>query len=165
MHIMQFPFIEPSGQGWMQLEELATAFILSALIGLEREFRQKSAGLRTYTIIGVAAALMMIVSKYGFGDVLRSGLVVLDPSRVAAQIVVGIGFIGGGVIFVGRNAVRGLTTAAIMWLTTGIGMACGSGLLLLAVVVTGAHFVVVIGFRWVEQRLPQARKNDMEESK
>jgi putative Mg2+ transporter-C (MgtC) family protein len=156
MRIMQFPFVEPSGQGWTQFEELATAFVLAALIGLEREYRQKSAGLRTYTIIGLAAALMMIISKYGFTNVLRPGHVVLDPSRVAAQIVVGIGFIGGGVIFIGRNVVRGLTTAAIMWLTTGIGMACGAGLPLLAVAATGGHFIVVFGFRWIEFHLPRS---------
>jgi putative Mg2+ transporter-C (MgtC) family protein len=85
-----------TGQGWLQLEELALAFILSALVGLEREIRQKAAGLRTYTLVGVSAALFMLISKYGFMDVLESGRVAVDPSRVAAQVVSGIGFIGGG---------------------------------------------------------------------
>ena len=84
-------FGEPIGQSWLQLSELALAFVLSALIGLEREIRQKSAGLRTYTLVGVSSALIMLVSKYGFTDVLENGRVVLDPSRVAAQIVSGIG--------------------------------------------------------------------------
>src|SRR5580700_6425957 len=118
-------FFQSSGQGWGQIADLALALVLSALIGLEREFRQKSAGLRTYTLVGLAAALIMLVSKYGFGDVLSAGRVVLDPSRVAAQIVTGIGFIGGGVIFMRREVVQGLTTAAIVWLTAGVGMACG----------------------------------------
>ena len=87
---------------------------MSALIGLEREYRQKSAGLRTHTLVGVAAALFMLVSKYGFSDVVLTGRITLDPSRVAAQIVSGIGFLGAGIIFVRRDAVRGLTTAALI---------------------------------------------------
>jgi putative Mg2+ transporter-C (MgtC) family protein len=84
---------EPFGQGWLQIFDLAVALFLSAIIGLEREVRQKSAGLRTHTLIGFSSGLIMLVSKYGFSDVLGKG-VVLDPSRVAAQIVSGIGFIG-----------------------------------------------------------------------
>src|SRR5271170_7236045 len=121
-------FGEVAGQGWVQISELSMALFLSALIGLEREIRVKSAGLRTHTVVGLSAALIMLVSKYGFGDVLEANRVVLDPSRVAAQIVTGIGFIGGGLIFVRRDSVRGLTTAAIVWLTTAVGMACGAAL-------------------------------------
>jgi putative Mg2+ transporter-C (MgtC) family protein len=146
----------PSGQGWKQMGELGLAFALSSLIGLEREWRQKSAGLRTYTLVGVGAALFLIVSKYGFSDVLGSR-VVLDPSRVAAQIVTGIGFIGGGLIFVRGDAVRGLTTAAIVWVTAAIGMACGAGLAILAIVVTAAHFVVVFVYPSLVARLPRSR--------
>lgn len=152
------PFGSP-GQGWTQLAELATAFALSALIGLEREYRQKSAGLRTYTVVGIGAALFMLVSKYGFADVLQNGRVVLDPSRVAAQIVTGIGFIGGGVIFMRSDLVRGLTTAAIVWLTAAVGMACGAGLPILAVAVTGAHFIIVFAFPSISQRIPRAGMN------
>jgi putative Mg2+ transporter-C (MgtC) family protein len=83
------------GQGFKQFLELGSAFLLSAAKGLEREVRHKSAGLRTYTLVGTTAALFLLVSKYGFMDVLAKELVVLDPSRVAAQIVTGIGFIGG----------------------------------------------------------------------
>jgi putative Mg2+ transporter-C (MgtC) family protein len=146
----------PSGQGLLQLGELALAFVLSSLIGLEREWRQKSAGLRTHTLVGVGAALFLIVSKYGFTDVLGPR-VVLDPSRVAAQVVTGIGFIGGGLIFVRGDAVRGLTTAAIVWVTAAIGMACGAGLALLAIAVTGAHFVVVFVYPGLAARLPRSR--------
>jgi putative Mg2+ transporter-C (MgtC) family protein len=113
-------FFNVTGQSWLQLEELTLAFMLSALVGLEREIRQKSAGLRTYTLVGVSAALFMLISKYGFMDVISNGRVVVDPSRVAAQIVSGIGFIGGGVIFMRRDVVRGLTTAASVWLTAAL---------------------------------------------
>ena len=145
------------GQGWLQIGELALAFVLSALIGLEREIRHKSAGLRTYTLVGFAAALIMLVSKYGFGDVLAADRVVLDPSRIAAQIVTGIGFIGGGLIFVRRDSVRGLTTAATVWLTAAVGMACGAGLPILALFVTLGHFIVVFLFPYVVVRLPKSR--------
>jgi putative Mg2+ transporter-C (MgtC) family protein len=148
---------EQSGQGWTQLGELGLAFVLSALIGLEREIRHKSAGLRTYTLVGFASALIMLISKYGFGDVLENYRVVLDPSRIAAQIVTGIGFIGGGLIFVRRDSVRGLTTAAIVWLTAAIGMACGAGLPILALGATVGHFVVVMTFPFIARRLPKSR--------
>jgi putative Mg2+ transporter-C (MgtC) family protein len=91
------------------------------------------------------------------GDVIEANRVVLDPSRVAAQIVTGIGFIGGGLIFVRRDSVRGLTTAAIVWLTTAVGMACGAGLPILAIFVTGLHFVVVFAFPLVVERLPRSK--------
>jgi putative Mg2+ transporter-C (MgtC) family protein len=150
-------FPEPVGQGLLQFSELGLALILSALIGLEREIRQKSAGLRTYTLVGLASALIILISKYGFTDILADGRVVLDPSRMAAQIVSGIGFIGGGVIFVRKDLVRGLTTATTIWVTSAVGMACGAGLPLLAIAVTAANFVVVFGFRPLERRLPKSR--------
>ena len=142
------------GQGVKQFVELGTAFVLSAAVGLEREIRQKSAGLRTYTIIGTIAALFLLISKYGFTNVLADGRVVLDPSRVAAQIVSGIGFIGAGLIFVRGDRVKGLTTAATVWLVTGIGMACGAGLPLLALAVTCAYFIVAFVFPLVLRLLP-----------
>lgn len=142
------------GQGAKQLYELGAAFVLSAVIGLEREARRKSAGLRTYTVVGTSAALFLLISKYGFNDVLRSGQIVLDPSRVAAQIVTGIGFIGAGLIFVHNDRVQGLTTAATVWLVTAVGMACGAGLLLLAVVVTIAYFIVAFLFPALIRLLP-----------
>jgi putative Mg2+ transporter-C (MgtC) family protein len=145
------------GQGGIQILELALAFALSAMIGLEREIRQKSAGLSTYTVVGFASALIMLVSKYGFSNILEVNRVVLDPSRVAAQIVSGIGFIGGGLIFVRRDNVRGLTTAAIVWLTAAVGMACGAGLPILAIVVTAGHFLIVFAFPPIVARLPKSR--------
>jgi putative Mg2+ transporter-C (MgtC) family protein len=144
--------LAPLGQSWEQVGELGLAFVLSALIGLERELRQKPAGLRTLTIVGFASALFILISKYGFSDVPGASV---DPSRVAAQVVSGLGFIGGGLVFVRRDAVRGLTTAAVVWLTAAVGMAAGAGLPLLALLVTAGHFVIVYGFTPVAARLSQ----------
>ncbi|KIU16378.1 MgtC/SapB family protein [Mycolicibacterium llatzerense] len=146
-------FFGGPGQGSRQIIELVVAFGLTSLIGLEREIQGKSAGLRTQTIVGTAAALIMLVSKYGFGDVLTPGLVVVDPSRVAAQIVSGIGFLGAGIIIVRRGSVHGLTTAASVWESAAIGMAAGAGLLLLASVMTGMHLLIIVGFMPLARRL------------
>jgi putative Mg2+ transporter-C (MgtC) family protein len=148
---------EPAGQTGLQLAELGLAFVLSFLIGLEREIRQKSAGLRTYTLVGFSSALIILISKYGFTNILEPNRIVVDPSRIAAQVVSGIGFIGGGVIFVRKDVVRGLTTAATVWLTSAVGMACGAGLPVLAITVFGGHFVVVGLFPLIERRLPRSR--------
>ena len=142
-----------SGEGWRQAGELGLALLLSAAVGLEREIRQKDAGLRTHTLVGIGAAMFMLISKYGFTDVLESRLVVLDPSRVAAQIVSGIGFLGAGLIFVRRDSVRGLTTAASIWVTAAIGAAAGAGLAVLAVLGTGIYFVVALAFPLVTRLL------------
>src|SRR5882757_6029134 len=147
------PFFGGPGQGTRQLVELFVAFGLTALIGLERELQGKSAGLRTQTIVSTAAALILLVSKYGFQDVLVEGLVVVDPSRVAAQIVSGIGFLGAGIIIFRRGSVHGLTTAAAVWESAAIGMAAGSGLVLLACTVTAMHFIIVLGFMPLSRRL------------
>jgi len=145
-----------NGEGWRQAAELGLALVLSAAIGLEREIRQKNAGLRTHTLVGVGAALFMLISKYGFTDVLQPRLVVLDPSRVAAQIVTGVGFLGAGLIFVRRDSVRGLTTAASIWVTAAIGSASGAGLPELAALATGIYFVVALAFPLAVRRLPRS---------
>jgi putative Mg2+ transporter-C (MgtC) family protein len=145
-----------NSEGWRQTGELSLAVLLSALIGLEREIRQKSAGLRTHTLVGVGAALFMLISKYGFTDVLQPGRVILDPSRVAAQIVTGVGFLGAGLIFVKRDSVRGLTTAAAVWVTAAIGAAAGAGLPVLAAFTTALYFVVAIAFPQITRRLPRS---------
>ena len=108
---------------------LMLAGVLGGLIGAEREWRGKVAGTRTHLLVALGAALMLLVSRHGFGG---QG----DPSRVAAQIVSGIGFIGAGAIMVDRHSVHGLTTAAGIWVAAGIGMASAAGLYLLAVVTT-----------------------------
>lgn len=138
-----------------QLLELLLAFGLSALVGLEREVRGKSAGVRTQTIVGTSSALILLVSKYGFNDVLGHD-VVLDPSRVAAQIVSGVGFLGAGLIITRQGAIRGLTTAAAVWETAAIGMAAAAGLWQLAVAVTILHFVITLGFTALLTQLPGA---------
>ena len=149
------------GQGWLQLGELALAFVLSALVGLERQLRGKSAGLRTQAIVGTSAALFLLVSKYGFTDVLGPH-VSLDPSRVAAQIVTGIGFLGAGLILTRRGAVHGLTTAASVWETAAIGMAAGAGLWVLALAVTALHFVIAYGLTAVTRLLPRGRNAQLQ---
>jgi putative Mg2+ transporter-C (MgtC) family protein len=146
----------PAAQGWPQLGDLGLALVLSAAIGLEREIRQKSAGLRTHTLVGVGAALFMLISKFGFYDVLMPGRIVLDPSRVAAQIVSGVGFLGAGLIFVQRGSVRGLTTAAAVWVTAAIGAAAGAGLGILAVVAMAVYMLVALVFPRLTRRLPRS---------
>ncbi|GAA0419953.1 putative magnesium transport MgtC family protein [Acrocarpospora corrugata] len=143
------------GQDWTQVGEFGTAFALSCAIGLEREIRQKAAGLRTYTVVGMGAALFTLMSKYGFADVLDPGRVVLDPSRVAAQIVSGLGFIGAGIIFVQRGSVRGLTSAATIWMTAAVGASAAAGLPVLAVITTLAYFAVSYLIHPLTHRLPR----------
>jgi putative Mg2+ transporter-C (MgtC) family protein len=143
---------------WDLIWRLALALALSAAIGLERDVRQKSAGLRTYTLVGLGSAAFMLISKYGFTDVVHPGTVIVDPSRVAAGIVSGIGFIGAGLIFVRRDSVRGLTTAAGVWLTAAIGAACGASLPVLALATTAAYFAVVFVFSPLAARLPASKQ-------
>lgn len=123
-----------------QLLLLLLAFVLSAVIGVERERQFKSAGLRTHILVGLGAALFTLVSAYGFQAL---GLDVIDPTRIAAQVVTGIGFVGAGVIFVNRGNVVGLTTAASIWVTAAVGMACGAGLPVLAAAGTVLHLITV----------------------
>ena len=141
----------PNANGWHQVFYLAAAVVLSAGIGFERELRGKSAGIRTNAVIGLAAALLMEVSKYGFADVLGSHGS-FDPSRVGAQVVSGIGFIGAGIIFVHRGAVRGLTTASTAFMATAIGLACGAGLLALAAIVAVLHVFIVVGLSRLDRK-------------
>jgi putative Mg2+ transporter-C (MgtC) family protein len=147
------PLLGGTPQGGRHLIELLAAFGLTTLIGLERTIQGKVAGLRTQTIVGTSSALILLVSKYGFGDVVSSGTVELDPSRVAAQVVSGIGFLGAGIIITRRGAVHGLTTAAAVWESAAIGLAAGAGLLLLAAAVVALHFVSALAFNVVEREL------------
>lgn len=138
----------------VQLALVGTAFALTALVGLERRLRRKSAGLRTHALVGTGSAVFTLVSAYGFGALpgIDAGP---DPSRVAAQIVTGIGFLGAGVIFTNRDVVHGLTTAASIWLAAAIGMACGAGLVPLAVAATGLHLLSAIALTPLSRRLPR----------
>lgn len=112
---------------------LLIAVLCGFIIGYERKNRNKEAGIRTHVIVTVASCLMMMVSKYGFGDLEASRF---DGSRIASQIVSGIGFLGAGMIFVHKNSIKGLTTAAGIWATSGIGMAIGSGMYFVGVITT-----------------------------
>ncbi|MBQ7913541.1 MAG: MgtC/SapB family protein [Clostridia bacterium] len=125
---------------WLALDLLLAA-LLGFLIGLERKSRYKEAGIRTHTIVAFGAALMMVVSKHAFGSE-------ADSARVAAQIVAGIGFLGAGIIVYKKNVVHGLTTAAGVWTTAGIGMACGGGLWVIACIATA----VLIFIQWLLHR-------------
>ncbi|MFT4029576.1 MAG: MgtC/SapB family protein [Protaetiibacter sp.] len=135
------------------------AFALSACIGAERQRRLKSAGVRTHTLVGLGSAIFTLVSAYGFDHAVGPDANV-DPSRIAAQVVSGIGFLGAGVIFVRQNAVNGLTTAASIWVTAAIGMACGAGMPMLAIVSTGLYFLAVTVLSYAARRIPRADQGE-----
>lgn len=116
--------------------KLLVAGILGAIIGLDREYRAKEAGYRTHFLVSLGSALIMIVSQYGFQEIIKENSVTLDPSRVAAQVVSGIGFIGAGTIILQKQIVRGLTTAAGIWATAGIGLAVGAGMYAIGIATT-----------------------------
>ena len=141
-----------------ELELLLLALVLCSLIGVERQFRQKSAGFRTHVLVGVGSAAFTLVSGFGFSTVL--GMEVnLDPSRISAQIVSGIGFLGAGLIFTRRDSVRGLTSAATIWVTAAIGMASGAGLVSLAIGLTITHLIVMVVLGPIAARLPTRDSN------
>ena len=125
---------------------LAVAMLLGGVIGFEREYRAKDAGFRTHFLVALGSALFCIVSQYGFGFELK------DSSRVAAQVVSGIGFLGAGTIIFQKNVVRGLTTAAGLWVTAAIGLACGTGMYLPAVVTT---LMVLVGLEILSVIIPR----------
>lgn len=117
---------------WNFILRLCVAGLCGTIIGLDREYRVKDAGFRTHFLVAMGSALVMIVSQYGFAEITTHPGVGLDPSRVAAQVVSGIGFIGAGTIIIHRQLVRGLTTAASLWATAGIGLAAGSHMFIVA---------------------------------
>jgi putative Mg2+ transporter-C (MgtC) family protein len=149
----------PDLEWWDVLLRLAVAAALTGAIGLERELRDRAAGLRTHMLVGVGSALFTIVSAYGWGDFgfsTREG-VVFDPTRIAAQIVTGIGFLGAGAIIRQGLSVRGLTTAAGLWVVAAIGMAVGAGYYSAALIATGIVLVGLGPFRWLEGGTALAR--------
>lgn len=117
---------------WNLIIRLCVAGLCGTVIGLDREYRVKDAGFRTHFLVALGSALIMVVSQYGFADILTHPGVGLDPSRIAAQVVSGIGFIGAGTIIIHRQLVRGLTTAASLWATAGIGLAAGAHMFIVA---------------------------------
>ena len=115
---------------------LFVAGVMGALVGLDREYSAKEAGYRTHFLVSLGSALIMIISQHGFDGVLHEVGVGLDPSRVASQVVTGIGFIGAGTIILHKQTVRGLTTAAGIWATSGIGLTIGAGMYVLGISAT-----------------------------
>ena len=136
-----------------ELTLLLVAFGLCGLIGIERQIRQKAAGFRTHVLVGTGSAAFTLVSAFGFAGVLGAD-VNLDPSRIAAQIVSGIGFVGAGVIFTRRDAIRGLTTATTIWVAAAVGMAAGAGMISLAVFLTALHLAALVVFAPIIRRIP-----------
>jgi putative Mg2+ transporter-C (MgtC) family protein len=146
--------------GWDDtLLRLAVAAALGAAIGLERELDEKAAGLRTHLLVSVGAALFTLVGAYGFAEFAAGSV---DPSRIAAQIVTGIGFLGAGVIFRQGFTIRGLTTAASLWLVGAIGMAAGAGYWKGAVIATVAALISLRPLEWLKElALPQRAASRM----
>ncbi|MFS7233592.1 methyltransferase [Carnobacterium divergens] len=128
---------------WILLLRLILASFLGGIIGVDREFRAKEAGIRTHFLVCLGSALLMIVSQHGFGDVVGQPGYSLDVSRVAAQVVSGIGFIGAGMIIIQKQSVVGLTSAAGIWATSGIGLAVGGGMYWISV---SATILTLVGF-------------------
>jgi putative Mg2+ transporter-C (MgtC) family protein len=142
--------------GWPEvLGRVALAAVLGGVLGLEREFREREAGLRTHLLVSVGSALFTIVSAYGFREFLTSGQSVVraDPTRIAAQIVTGIGFLGAGAIIRQGLAIRGLTTAATLWVVAAIGLASGAGYYSAAVITTGVALVALWPLRALAYRV------------
>jgi len=140
------------------------AAVLGGIIGLEREYREKAAGFRTHFLVALGSALFMILSQYGFDAAIREmPNVSFDPSRIASQVVTGIGFIGAGTIIFQKNEVRGLTTAAGIWVTAAIGLACGTGLYILAAVSTLLVLVGLEAFNFFLHRMDSKGEKEKEE--
>jgi putative Mg2+ transporter-C (MgtC) family protein len=152
---------------WEILVRLAAAAALGGVIGIERELREREAGFRTHMLVAVGAALFTLVSAYAWTDFSfsqRSG-VTFDPTRIAAQIVTGIGFIGAGAIIRQGLTVRGLTTAATLWMVAAIGMACGAGFYWAAVIATAISLVGLGPLRFVSKQMfdrPYRRELEVE---
>ena len=144
-----------SNQLWYVFR-MIIAGMCGVLIGLERKNRSKEAGVRTHCVVACASALMMIISKYGFADMAigADGVRGADGARIAAQVVSGIGFLGAGMIFVHKNTVTGLTTAAGIWATSGVGLAIGAGMYIVgiaaSVIVILAQILLHKNFRWLK---------------
>ena len=142
---------------WDFVWRLVLAALFGTIIGLDREYREKEAGFRTHFLVSLGSALMMIVSQYGFSEILTHDGVSLDPSRIAAQVVSGIGFIGAGTIIFNHQIVRGLTTAASLWATAGIGLPAGAGMSWLALAATILTLVALEGLSLVFRSLGSRR--------
>lgn len=148
---------------WEIILRLFLSALLGGLIGLERQRISWFAGLRTHMLVCMGSALIMIVSKYAFEDIISSQVIVLDPSRVAAQVVSGIGFLGAGTIIFWKNKIRGLTTAASLWTVAAVGLAAGSGLYFAAIITTLLILIVLAVIKPLEKFL--SKNNQIKEIK
>ena len=146
------------------LLRILAAALLGGVIGIERGFRAKEAGFRTHFLVALGAALFMILSAHGFEDVVFGGSRRLDVSRIAAQVVSGIGFIGAGTIIFQRQAVHGLTTAAGLWVTAAIGLTCGAGMYSLAIAATLLVLLGLEAFNFFLRRFDRHRSKGDDES-
>jgi putative Mg2+ transporter-C (MgtC) family protein len=137
------------------LLRLAVALLLGAVIGFEREQKEHAAGMRTLALVSLGSALFTIISAYGFLDLLTIPRTVIDPTRIASYIVAGIGFLGGGIIFLSRQneKVKELTTAATIWVIAAVGMACGIGMILPALATTVMVFFVLVLLQFAERAI------------
>jgi len=140
---------------WELILRLLLAALLGSAIGVERERIVWTAGLRTHMLVCVASCLLMIVSAFGFNDAVGPR-VILDPSRVAAQVVSGIGFLGAGSIILRNEVVKGLTTAASLWAVAALGLAVGGGLYLAAIATTAIILFILAGIKPLEERFRRA---------
>jgi putative Mg2+ transporter-C (MgtC) family protein len=159
----------PTVGDWHAAFRLGLAGILGGAIGVERELRDREAGIRTHLLVSLGSALFTLVSAYGFHEFLTSGDAVVraDPTRIAAQIVTGIGFLGAGAIIREGLSVRGLTTAATLWVVAAIGMACGAGWYGPAVITT-VFTVLALGplrifaYKWIDRIKPEENRLTVE---
>jgi putative Mg2+ transporter-C (MgtC) family protein len=145
---------------WQYVLTIFVGAILGGAIGLEREYRSKEAGFRTHFLVGLGSALFMVLSMHGFdGFEGQPGVIIQrDPARMAAQVVSGIGFIGAGTIIFQRNVVKGLTTAAGLWVTAAIGLACGGGMYILSIASTLMVLVGLEAFNYFLHKFDKHRK-------
>lgn len=144
---------------WDFFFRLLVAGALGAAIGVDREYRAKEAGFRTHFLVALGSALFMLVSKYGFEDLLGKEGIGLDPSRIASQVVTGIGFLGAGTIIIQKLFVRGLTTAAGVWVTAAIGLAVGAGQYWLGVSATALTLIGLEGLGYIFRKFSQRTIN------
>ena len=143
---------------WETLGRIILSVVLSGIIGVEREFRQKGAGLRTHILVGLGSTLIVLTSLYIF-DTYKS-IAIFDPTRMISGIVTGIGFLCAGTIIQADSRVMGLTSAAVLWIVSGVGIAVGAGHYEAAVFVSLIVFFVLVVLRSFEQRLAQKLKNN-----
>ncbi len=141
---------------------IVVAALLGGAIGLEREYRSKEAGFRTHFLVGLGSGLLMVLSMHGFDDFLGIQGIQRDPSRMAAQVISGMGFIGAGCIIFQKNAVKGLTTAAGLWVTSAIGMTAGAGMYSLALVATALVLMCLEGSDFIHHKIFHEKPDEPE---